>query len=112
MPDTIHLDELNADTYYEDWLWGCKIENQSGIASNGDRVCAALALRIAADVLRSLDPINPIPHSWTHRDIMLSRSAIAGIRGQGGCLGPDADALGKGEEGLMLTEVCDIAVYG
>ncbi len=49
-------DENGANAYYEDWLWGCKIENQSGIASNGQRVTTALALQIAADTLRGFDP--------------------------------------------------------
>lgn len=109
---SLHLDENGRDAYYPDWLWGSRPENFSGIASNGERVTTALALRIAADVMRGLDPDVPEQIMWTPNDMRLARSAIAGIRSQGGCFGPDADALGKGNTGLMLTEVCDIAIYG
>lgn len=106
------LDENGSNAYYEDWMWGCKAENQSGIASNGERVTTALALRIAADVLRGMDPDTSELIIWTPNDMKLARAAISGIRAQAGMFTPDAEPLGKGDVGLMLTEVCDIAIYG
>lgn len=105
-------DENGQNAYYEDWLWGCKIENQAGIASNGQRVTTALALQIAADTLRGFDPDAGDLIIWTPNDLRLARAAIAGVRAQAGMFTPDAEPLGKGDVGLMLTEVCDIAVYG
>lgn len=98
------LDENGQDAYYEDWLWGCKPDNQSGIGSNGERVTVALALRIAADVLRSFDG-HPKP-SWTGKDLKLARAAIAGLRAQQGI-----EEYPGGRE-IMLTHFCDIAIYG
>lgn len=100
-------DENGANAYYEDWLWGCKAENQSGIASNGERVTTALALRIAADVLRGFDPDTPELVLWTPNDMRLARAAIAGVRAQGGCEEYDP-CITDG----MLTHLCDLAVYG
>lgn len=101
------LDENGRDAYYEDWLWGCKAENQSAVASNGERVTVALALQIAADVLRGLDPDTPKLIIWTPNDMKLARAAIAGLRGQGGC-----EHLDPAVRDGMLTHYCDIAIYG
>jgi hypothetical protein len=43
---------------------------------------------------------------------LLARAAIAGIRAQQGVFGPDADALGESEYGLMATRQIDIWIYG
>ena len=106
------LDQNSQDAYYDDWLWDCLPENQNLTASNGERVTTALALQIAADVLRSMDPTTSSHQMWTPIDLRLARAAIAGLRAQGGLFTPDAEPLGKGDVGLMLTEVCDIAIYG
>lgn len=106
------LDENGQDAYWDDWLWGCKIENQDGIASNGQRVTTALALQIAADILRDHDPSVPaMPHRWDDRDLKLARAAIAGIRAQHGIMGSDAEFLGE-PDGIAATHQIDIWVYG
>lgn len=103
------IDENGADAYQEDWDWALGTD---GKASNGQRVTTALALRIAADVLRSLDPIAPsCTHPWTTRDLKLARAAISGVRAQQGVTGPDADFLGQ-PDGLMATHQIDIWIYG
>lgn len=104
---TLVLDENGRDAYYDDWLWGCGIENQHAVASNGERVTVALALQIAADVLRGLDPDTPELIIWTPNDMKLARAAIAGLRGQGGC-----EHLDPAVRDGMLTHFCDIAIYG
>ena len=102
------LDENGRDAYYEDWLWGCRIENRRGIASNGERVTTALALRIAADMLRFLCDGNLLdPPDWTENDLKLARAAIAGLRAQAGC-----EHLDPAVRDGMLTHYCDIAIYG
>jgi len=104
-------DENGADSYYEDWLAACKM--RTDLASNGERVTTALALRIAADVLRCRDPEVPdTPEqpgwdTWTLNDMRLARAAIAGLRAQGGCEGLDP-AVRDGK----LTHFCDIIIYG
>ena len=103
-------DENGANAYYEDWLWGCKAENQSGIASNGERVTTALALRIAADVLRVFDPDTPELLLWTPNDMKLARACIAGVRAQQGI--SETGDYSDNARLIMLTHFCDIAVYG
>lgn len=104
MADEIILDENNQNVPYEDWLWGCK--DQDNIASNGQWVTVALALQIAADVMRGLDPDTPAVQIWTPRDMKLARAAIAGLRAQHG--------VEEYTDGPMihLTHYCDIAIYG
>lgn len=104
-----HLDENGADCHYADWLWGCRVENQSGIASNGQRVTTALALQIAHEVLRALDPVTPHApsHMWNDRDLMLARAALSGLRAQAGC-----EHLDPAVRDGYLTHYCDIAIYG
>lgn len=101
-------DENGANAYYEDWLWGCKNQNDPNlnVASNGQRVTAALALQIAADTLRGFDPDAGDLIIWTPNDLRLARAAIAGIRAQQG-----VEEYPGGPE-IMLTHFCDIAVYG
>jgi hypothetical protein len=103
-------DENNANAYYEDWLWGCKPENQAGIASNGQRVTTALALQIAADVLRGFDPDAGDLIIWTPNDMRLARAAIAGVRAQQGI--SETGDYSDNAPLIMLTHFCDIAVYG
>ena len=102
-------DENGADCHYDDWLWGCRPENSAGIASNGQRVTTALALQIAHDILRALDPETPrVPHHvWNDNDLKLARAAISGLRAQGGC-----EHLDPAVRDGMLTHYCDIAIYG
>lgn len=109
MTNEIHTDENGANAYYEDWLWGCKNQNDPklNVASNGERVTTALALRIAADVLRGFDPDTPELIVWTPNDMRLARAAIAGVRVQAGCEDYDP-CITDG----MLTHLCDLAIYG
>lgn len=101
---TLMLDENGRDAYYSDWLWGCKADNNT--ASNGERVTTALALQIAADVMRGLDPDTPEQVMWTPNDMRLARAAISGVRAQQG-----VEEYPDGPE-IMLTHYCDIAIYG
>lgn len=101
------FDENGANAHYEDWLWGCRVENQSGIASNGQRVTTALALQIAHDTLRALDPTLPTRMPWDDRDLMLARAALSGLRAQAGC-----EHLDPAVTDGYLTHFCDIAIYG
>lgn len=108
MNKVLVLDENGRDAYYEDWLWGCRVENQSAVASNGERVTVALALQIAADMMRLLDADCPPPErEWNDNDLRLARAAIAGLRAQAGC-----EHLDPAVRDGMLTHFCDIAIYG
>jgi len=100
---TIVNDENGHDARYEDWLASCRIENQHGIASDGQRVTSAKALQIAADVLHCY--ISPEGTTWTADDIRLALGAIAGIRAQQGDWPeePNCD---------YLTHYMDICIYG
>ena len=69
---------------------------------------AALALRIAHDVLRSLEGE---PHPWTDNDIRLARAAISGIRAQQGVFSEDTEFLGY-TDGWHATAQLDVWVYG
>lgn len=100
-----HLDENGADAHYEDWLAACRMPY--ALASNGQRVTTALALQIAHDVLRSLDPECGERLTWTWDDLKLARGAISGLRAQGGC-----EHLDPAVRDGMLTHYCDIAIYG
>lgn len=104
-----HLDENGQDVHYADWLWGCRVENSAGIASNGQRVTTALALQIAHELMRSFDPENPQlpPHLWTSNDLRLARAALSGLRAQNGC-----EHLDPAVTDGYLTHYCDIAIYG
>lgn len=97
-------DDNGADAYYEDWLAACR--EGKNLASNGERVTVTLALRIAADVLRSMDPNVSSHQMWTPNDLRLARGAIAGLRAQQG-----VEEYAGGPE-IMLTHFCDIAIYG
>ena len=100
------LDENGQDVHYADWLWGCSRPHE--LASNGQRVTTALALQIAHDTLRALDPDAPrVPHMWNDNDLKLARAAISGLRAQGGC-----EHLDPAVRDGMLTHYCDIAIYG
>lgn len=105
------FDENNADAYYEDWLEYC---GKDDTASNGERVTSALALRIAADVMKFFDP--DIPNHkclWTVDDIKLARAAIAGIRAQQGIVSADSKAiLRNGDDGWHATRQLDVWIYG
>lgn len=97
-------DENGSNAYYEDWLWACR--EGENLASNGERVTVALALRIAADTLRGFDPDTPELITWTPNDLRLARGAIAGLRAQ------QAIEEYPGGPEIMLTHFCDIAIYG
>lgn len=106
------LDENGQNAYYEDWLWGCKhqADPKLNVASNGERVTTALALRIAADVLRGMDPDTPELILWTPNDMRLARAAISGVRAQQGI--SETGDYSDDARLIMLTHFCDIAVYG
>jgi hypothetical protein len=88
-------DENGHDTYEGDWNSMCGVNPD---ASNGLRVMSAMALEIAADVLRGDGK------KWTERDVLLARGAIAGMRMQ--------MAEGFDPAARYLTELCDVCIYG
>jgi len=104
-------DQNGADSYFGDWRWACLPEQREAVSSTGERVTSALALRIAADVLREKDPqFTGEVHAWTHRDMRLARAAIAGIRGQGGIV--TKDSLILRDRDWMATNQLDVWIYG
>lgn len=103
------IDQDNQDAYYEDWINCCGEEQ---LASNSQRVTSAVALRIAADVLRLFDGI-PMSHPWTSNDMKLARGAIAGIRAQHGVYTEDSRALMvDGCDTWHATNQLDVWIYG
>ena len=98
----IHEDSATDENGY-DWDHGSAWRD---LLDYKPQMNTAEALRIAMEVMSGN------PHHNTPEQIAAARGMISAIRAQEGVFGPDAEALGEGEHGLMATRQIDIWVFG
>lgn len=100
--DEICLDENGHDARESDWNAHCADDN----GEDGERICCARALMIAADSLHRLLGDTQATQ-WPARDVRVALGVIAGIRAQQGCQREDESV-----DTNYLTSLMDLIIYG